>query len=92
MIKRIIILTTAAVCLAASLLLIITFSMRFAAEPAFIGDKFGGAQAAVSVREPSCEHMRERMREYERYIAKLKPQNDRTQRPSRPEKPICSLS
>ena len=90
MIKRIIILTTAA--LAASLLLIITFSMRFAAEPAFIGDKFGGAQAAVSVREPSCEHMRERMREYERYIEKLKPKNGRTQRPSRPEKPICSLS
>ena len=54
MIKRIIILTTAAVCLAASLLLIITFSMRFAAEPAFIGDNCGGAKAAVSYREPSC--------------------------------------
>lgn len=64
--KRTLILTTAAVCLAASLMLIINFSFRRAAEPAFLGDRFSAA-SVCAVREPTYEHMRERIKEYKKY-------------------------
>lgn len=88
MIKRTIILTTAAVCLAASLMLIVTFSMRRAAEPAFIGEKF---TYTAQIKEPGYEHMRERMKEFEKYIKRIKGKDGECARnPKRPEKMLRS--
>ena len=85
--KRTLILTTAAVCLAASLMLIINFSFRRAAEPAFIGDRFSRTESVCAVEEPGYEHMRERMKEFEKYYARIKRSGKPAkERPARPEK------
>lgn len=89
MIKRTIILTTAAVCLAASLLLIINFTFRNAAEPAWLGDRFSRTESVCALREPTYEHMRGRMQEYRRYAARIKKGNaGRPAAPARPEKAL----
>lgn len=82
--KRTLILTTAAVCLAASLMLIINFSFRRAAEPAFLGDRFSAA-SVCAVREPTYEHMRERIKEYKKYREQIG-KDARAQKPLRPER------
>ena len=87
--KRTIILTAAAVCLAASIMLIIDFTYRRAAEPAFIGDRFSRTESVCALREPTYEHMRGRMQEYRRYAARIKKGNaGRPAAPARP-RPLC---
>lgn len=89
--KRTIILTAAAVCLAASILLIIDFTYRRAAEPAFIGDRFSRAESVCAVEEHGYEHMRERMKEFEKYYARIKRSGKPAkERPARPEKMLAA--
>ncbi len=89
MIKRTIILATAAVCLAAAIILLANFTYRRAAEPAWISDRFCRAESVFALREPTYEHMRERIKQYERYIGRFKKSGALPKPPLlRPEKPL----
>ncbi len=78
MIKRTLLFTTAAACLAASLIILFHFAYRQAAEPAFFSQRFCCVQAVSG--QPDYEHMRMQMKRYRRYAERHRPPV-RTERP-----------